>query len=394
MRIAMVYPLPMPVGRNKPKYHGGVSVGGGETYPFMLSKALSDMGNEVTYFTGKIEGIVDDEINVGNLRVVYCPINSMWGNMVHHALSLKLFLKLLYEDYDIYVSWQAPTIFSVITGLVAKIRNKPFVVSHIGLRPEMSRSARLYTRIVSKMANKIIIPNRFSKKFFDPYFSGNKMVFLQYGINLKRFERVVDRNLERRYKKKGEKIVLYVGRLVPNKGVDDLIDAISIISKKDSRVKLIIIGSGDRRIEKYLRECVKESGIDDRVVFNGPVVEKLPKFYSMADVTVLPSVYRNRFGTYYPEPEAFGLVLAESMSCGTPVVATKVGGVPYWIKNGYNGLLCKPSNPSNLASAISKILHSKKLSARLVKNAKRELNEKYSLEKVARRFMKILEREL
>jgi glycosyltransferase involved in cell wall biosynthesis len=390
LKIAKVYPLPVPIGRNVPRMPGNVGTGGGETYPFMLAKSLSEMGNDVTYFTGKLPGVVDDIVKVGDMKVVYCPLY-MFRNFVHHAVSLRLLIDLLKSDSDIYTSWQVPTVFSMITGLVAKAKGKKFIVNHIGLRPEISRSARFYAKVVSKLADKVTIPNRFSKKFFDPYFPESKMVFMPYGISVERFVRTVDSHLVKKYKPRGEKVVLYVGRLVPNKGLDVLIDAVNILSKKDPKVRLLIVGKGD--LEGYLRNYAKKAGADKCVHFAGFEYEKLSRYYSMADVTVLPSVYKDRFGNRYPEPEAFGLVLAESMSCGTPVVATEVGGVPYWIRDGYNGLLAKPSDVSDLAKKISRAIYDKKLSKKLSENAIKELGEKYTLDVVAGQYMDILEKE-
>ncbi|MGB9821331.1 MAG: glycosyltransferase [Pseudothermotoga sp.] len=140
-----------------------------------------------------------------------------------------------------------------------------------------------------------------------------------------------------------EKIVLYNGRLAKYKGLEYLIEAMSMLGKQYG---LVIIGRGQR--EKELKQLARKLGTEKRVVFLDHVqYDELPEYYSAADVFVLPSISR---------AEAFGLVGLEAMACGTPVITTELGtGTSYYNLHGVTGLIVSPRNSSSLAQAIKYI---------------------------------------
>ncbi len=143
-----------------------------------------------------------------------------------------------------------------------------------------------------------------------------------------------------------ETLLLFVGRIEPLKGIDVLIEAASLLSQQDN-VRLLIVGGDATAMPEIatLREQAKRLGIYPRVSFLGAVDHaQLPLYYSAADVTVVPSFY-----------ESFGLVAVESMACGTPVVASNVGGLATTIIDGETGYLVSPLTPKGFASAIDKL---------------------------------------
>lgn len=143
-----------------------------------------------------------------------------------------------------------------------------------------------------------------------------------------------------------DRILLYVGRIEPLKGIDRLLQAGARLGS--GRVKVIIIG-GDGHEEpeiRRLRELAGELGIGDSVLFAGRVQqEALPLYYSAADVLVVPSHY-----------ESFGLVALESLACGTPVVGTNVGAVGAVVHDGLTGYVAPDGMPVTLAGKISLLL--------------------------------------
>jgi rhamnosyl/mannosyltransferase len=173
---------------------------------------------------------------------------------------------------------------------------------------------------------------------------------------------------------KGEKIVLFVGRLVYYKGLEYLIEAM-----KDVEAKLLIAGSGP--LEKRLRQKSKIIGVGQKVIFLGKVSDAEIKYlYQICDVFVLPSV----------EPsEAFGLVQLEAMAYGKPVVNTNLPtGVPFVSRHGETGLTVPPRDPKALAEAINKILSDKELAQEFSRNAKRRAQE-FSKEKALKQIYDI-----
>jgi D-inositol-3-phosphate glycosyltransferase len=144
-----------------------------------------------------------------------------------------------------------------------------------------------------------------------------------------------------------EKILLFVGRVDPLKGIDQLLKAMPLMKNHDG-LRLIIIG-GDERSEaevEKLQKLSEELHIQDSVTFQGLIKQdQLPYFYSAADVCVVPSYY-----------ESFGLVPLESLACGTPLVATDVGDLKNIIRQGETGYVIADNAPGNIATSIASLL--------------------------------------
>jgi len=149
--------------------------------------------------------------------------------------------------------------------------------------------------------------------------------------------------------------LLFVGRLASNKGLLDLAQAFATLAASDAAAQLVVVGEdGGQRAN--LEAKVRELGVAGRVHLLGHVDDEalLAAAYRDARLTVLPSEY-----------EAFGLVLLESLAAGTPVVASRVGGIPEVVDDGKAGLLVPPKSPSALAEAIGRLWTDPGLARRL-----------------------------
>jgi glycosyltransferase involved in cell wall biosynthesis len=143
----------------------------------------------------------------------------------------------------------------------------------------------------------------------------------------------------------GRRLVGYVGRLSPEKGVDVLVEAMAAILRRGGRVDLAIVGSGPS--EPMLRARAAQLGIADRVRFLGHRGhDEIPRWMTAFDVFCLPS-----------RREGCPNVVLEALASGRPVVASRVGGVPELLRAD-NGILVPPDSPSELASAIERALAS------------------------------------
>lgn len=162
-----------------------------------------------------------------------------------------------------------------------------------------------------------------------------------------------------------EDYVLYVGRLVRRKGVHILIRAAGILEEQGIKCKVLIAGRG--YFERYLRLLSADLG---NIEFLGEVSERRKaELYRKARVFVLPSLVG----------ESFGVVLLEAFASATPVVATRVGGIPEIVEHGVDGFLVEPGEPSQLAEAISEILTSESMWRKMSLNARRKAIERYSI---------------
>ncbi len=173
-----------------------------------------------------------------------------------------------------------------------------------------------------------------------------------------------------------EKMILFVGRLTYQKGVEYLIRAIPKILEKHN-VKLVIAGSGDMR--NYLEDLSYQLNIRHKVIFLGFVSkEMLKKLYKSSDIVVIPSVY-----------EPFGIVALEAMASGTPVVVSSVGGLKEIIKHEYNGVWVYPKNPDSIAWGVDRVLSDPNFRDYIVKNAKKDVYEKYSWDNIAKETVNV-----
>lgn len=147
-----------------------------------------------------------------------------------------------------------------------------------------------------------------------------------------------------------ERVILYVGRFDPIKGIDRLLAAVSGLKAKSPPVpiRVVLVGGGEEDTPEVraLRAAGSGLGLGGSITFAGRKAhEELPDYYRAADVLVLPSHY-----------ESFGLVILEALACGTPVVATRVGAVEDIVRNGVNGWIVPENGPESLAEGIRSVL--------------------------------------
>lgn len=168
--------------------------------------------------------------------------------------------------------------------------------------------------------------------------------------------------------------ILFVGRLVPQKGGRVLLEAARRLRTPDAKV--ILIGDGPER--PLLEQAARHHGVADRFLFRGFVPhDDVPAALAHADVLVLPSIY-----------EELGSILIEAMQVGLPVVASRTGGVPDVVVDGTTGLLVPPSDPEALARALDRVLADASLAERL-RNGARAAAEGYDWEVLADKVLAI-----
>jgi D-inositol-3-phosphate glycosyltransferase len=176
-----------------------------------------------------------------------------------------------------------------------------------------------------------------------------------------------------------EKIVLYVGRFDPRKGIETLVRAFARMAQGNGeRLRLVLVGGSevgqaDGQERERIGKIVQELGIESAVTFAGRVGhDRLPLYYTAADVCVIPSHY-----------EPFGLVAIEAMACGTPVVASDVGGLKFTVVPEETGLLVPPQDEAAFATAMDRILNNELWAKKLRKQASERVQQNFSWSGVA-----------
>ena len=218
------------------------------------------------------------------------------------------------------------------------------------------------------IVNSNYMKNEVQRLFGLPY---DKINVIPNGVNLHLFSNVnIDYDFRRQYAMDNEKIILYVGRLVYEKGIQNLIAAMPKILERYHDSKLIICGRGGMIDE--LREQVKYLGIENKVYFAGYCdSKKMQKMYKCADVAVFPSTY-----------EPFGIVAIESMLSGTPTIVSDVGGLNEIIEHGVTGMKSYAGNANSVADSVLALLFDPKLCFNISQNAIKKVKENYNWSKI------------
>ncbi len=183
------------------------------------------------------------------------------------------------------------------------------------------------------------------------------------GVDLEKFRPMDQKEVRRQLGLNGEKLLLYVGRVEPLKGLDLLVETAAQIEAGDESVRMMVVGGGGPGEPETdrVRRLAEERQVDDLIEFVGRVdQDQLPLYYNAADVCVVPSYY-----------ESFGLVALESMACGTPVVASRVGGLPTLVHHGHTGYLKPWRCPEAFANSVEMIISSDRLQESLGQAARR-----------------------
>lgn len=171
-------------------------------------------------------------------------------------------------------------------------------------------------------------------------------------------------------------VLVTASRLSHKNAVDDLINALTQLPES---YRVLVLGVGED--EQKLRTLVHEKGLAQRVVFAGSITHaELPMYLQCGDVFVRAS-----------RSEGLGNAFLEAMACGVPVVGTRVGGIPDFLKDGDTGVFCEVNNPSSIARAVLRIQESDVLRMRLIQNGRALVRGAYDWEKIAARMQELLE---
>ncbi len=219
------------------------------------------------------------------------------------------------------------------------------------------------------IVNSNYMKNELQRLFGLPY---DKINVIPNGINLNNFVGIErDYDFRRQYAMDNEKIILYVGRLVYEKGIQHLIAAMPKILSNYNDAKLIIVGKGGMLDE--LKAETSNLGLDNKVYFTGYMdSKKIQKMYKCADVAVFPSTY-----------EPFGIVALEAMLAGVPTVVSDIGGLDEIVLHGIDGMKSYAGNANSIADSVTTLLYDHQLATNVSKKAKQKVKEQFNWEKIA-----------
>lgn len=363
-----------------PPYEGGT---GNVCYQNAL--VLAKAGHKVTVFTSSSSALGEFEYP-SEICVKRLPALFQIGN----APLLPGLLTL--QDFDV-IHLHHPFIFGAeLIRIISRFKSIPYVLTHHndlignGFRRYMFDAySTISTRLVFSGAAKLIVVSKDHasgcklKKMFIKRWAD--VVEVPNGVDTKVFKPTgTGQDIRDRYQIPGTgKVILFVGgldRAHHFKGVDNLMRAFAQLN--DANAFLMIIGEGD--LKEHYMEFAAKLGVISRTIFPGRITnDKLPCYYSAADVTVLPS---------FP-PESFGLVLIESLACCTPVIASRLPGVRTVVDEDTDGYLFEPGQVTELTEKLQLILSNPERSKEMGCNGRVKVLEKYDWSKIVERLEEV-----
>jgi D-inositol-3-phosphate glycosyltransferase len=390
---------------------GGKDTGGMNVYVRELTRQLGQMGIHVDVFTRSQDDHVPHvlhELGYGN-RVVHVPAGpehpvpkqELVDYIPQFVEGVKAFACEKGIRYDIIHShyWMSGIAAASLSDLWG---GTPIVHMFHTLGEMKNRIARSEVeregeyringeRQVLRRADRIVVATiaELTQLRFLYQANQNKLVVIPPGVDVSHFYPIpADEAKMYVGLKPDDRMVLYVGRIEPLKGVDTLIQAMSCVQLNEEHpVHLAIIG-GDPAASPQemsaemarLQKLCDDLAVGQTVVFLGKRdQDKLPYYYSAAELVVMPSHY-----------ESFGMVALEAMACGTPVVASEVGGLAYLVKDGETGFTIPDQEPDTLCEKISWLLHDHDLHEMMSRRAV-EYAQDYAWEKIAAQLLNLYE---
>jgi D-inositol-3-phosphate glycosyltransferase len=400
MRIAMLSYHTCPLATL-----GGKDTGGMNVYVRELTRYLGRLGVNVDVFTRSQDEHVPHvlhDLGYGN-RVVHVPagpevplpkeelanhLPQFVQGILDFARTKDLHYDLIHSHYwmsgiaaqDLKAAWGVPVIhmFHTLGLMKQRVARQP---------GEAEGEYRLQgERAVLRLADRIVAatPAELAQLQWLYEAEPRKIVVIPPGVDVSHFYPIPpDEAKEVIGVPPCEDMLLFVGRIEPLKGLDTLIQSIGQMQKQNVYVCLAVIGGDpDNSPEAQSAEMARvqtlrqEAGLSDLITFLGKrSQDTLPYYYSAADVVVVPSYY-----------ESFGMVALEAMACGTPVVASQVGGLAFLVQDGITGFTVPVDEPEALAEKLTVLVRDNELRQKLGQQAL-AVAQQYAWENIAARIL-------
>jgi len=346
-----------PLGNLGAKDTGGMSI-----YIREVARELVGRGVEVDIFT-RANDNAGEVVQLGDgLRLIYISAGETeFPDKIAVYPNLPIFIQNL-EEFRGNQNLTYNAIYSHywLSGWVGERLSKQWRVPHFMMFHtiaavknalnigEMEPALRLAEeRALAGNGNLLVAATEREKRDLMRYYNARpyKICVIPCGVNMEMFRPQGKLECRRRLGWDNRPVILFVGRIEPLKGIDQLIRAMQLIK---STARLVVVGGDESSSAEItrLKQLTDELNLTDSVVFNGRVPhEELPVYYSAADVCAVPSYH-----------ESFGLVALEALACGTPVVATDVGSLRDIIQSGLTGYVTDSNAPLLMAEKINLVL--------------------------------------
>ncbi|MDH3232945.1 MAG: glycosyltransferase [Alphaproteobacteria bacterium] len=318
-----------------------------------------------------------------------CYGGGILGNLRHDRLNIlkvpplvlgeggALLRRLVRRRYDVVNShWLVPQ------GLLAALTTRLCGVRHVStvhgsdVLALTGRTVSALNRFTLRQADAVTVNSAATRAAVDAIAPGlHRLRTIPMGIAI---DAAPDADavarIRARHRRGAGPLLVFVGRLVREKGVGDLIDALARLVPTNPDIAAIVVGEGPDRAE--FRQRAAQAGVADRIAFIGQVPpDQALQYMAAGDIFVGPSWI-----------EAFGLVFAEALSVGTPVIGTAIGGIAECVIHEKSGLLVAPRAPEALAAAVERFVADPEFASRTVQAGRAMVQGKLSRKATARAF--------
>ncbi len=376
-------------------------VGGISPHVFDLSQQLVKQGIEVHVVTKHTPQAPDEEVEPSGVNVHRVHLAETPDNFVHEIQLLndatETRVRELLEDWR---PGGQPTVFhahdwlSLDAARTLKYEYSLPMIATVhateegrnqGIHNEMQRYIHEQEYWLTYEAWRVIVCTNYMKGEVGRSFDvpDNKIDVIYNGVVASKFEFEWTEEERAAWRAKfalpHEKVVMYVGRFVREKGIQVLLSAASAILSQDPSAKFVIVGGGHRAVfEKFVRWY----GLEDKIHFTGFMSGRnLLQTYRIADVAVFPSLY-----------EPFGIVALEGMAAGAAVVASDAGGLQEVVLHDETGTLHFAGDPGSLAWAVLKVLSDPSRASRLKEKARQRLYTDFDWANIATKTIDVYDR--
>ena len=389
MKIGIICPASLPATQ-----FGGILFLGVD-----IARELSNENHEVTIYTTDLDFAnnpktfnkkLPREENIQNFKI---KRSHVWFSIRLFFVNPGMYFRMINDQQDIIHTIGIRSFQSFIAALVAKKKKIPLFVSDQGgltTHPDL-QTRNVWTRILYKIqspmirfvigqAKKIIVANEYEKKIFSKLADENKIEVVRNGINLENMKSSVD------FKKKyaiNHDYFLFLGRFHKVKGIDILLEAISLIKNHPlmSNVKLVVMGV-DFGFEGEMLKMIKELGLDNMIkVIKNPPREDVIAAYKESEFLVLPSRW-----------ELSPLTPLEGFAFKKPTISTKAHGIPYTLHDRKDSILVETENYKELSDVIIELLNDKKKCAQLGMEGYLFVHKECNSKKMAQQVLNIYEK--
>lgn len=395
---------------------GRTDTGGQVVFVLELAKALSTYDIKVDIYTrwfDKAKKQIESLPGNSDVRVIrihsgrwkfirkediYTVLPELKKNMITFIKENNLDYDLFHGHYvdggivaiDVAKHLNKPSFFTAHSlGAWKKERmaGNPLEMEHLyHFKKRLKEEKRIFNAVVAQTAT-TAIQKSLIKKYYN--FDSQNIEVIPPGVNIHTFKPFTRGEKETKLDVP-KRFIFTISRIDANKGHDYLLYAFDIVRRKINDIHLIIGGGSpkpkkvEQDVKAKMKGIISEYGMEEKVHIIGYVPDELiAAYYRQAELFVLPSKF-----------EPFGMTALEARACGTPVIASNLGGIKENFASGKDGILVDPSNKEKLAGAMIRLLKNRKLAEKIGKEGLRTAKEKFSWEAIAKKTLRFYEKYL